>query len=351
MGLKERAIRYGFAAFGATGLHRLAARWTRGPGAILMFHHVRPFASALPGYAPNRMLEITPQFLDELLTRLTSQGYEFITLDQAMARLSAPVASPPFVVLTFDDGYRDNVGHALPILRRHQAPFTLYVTTGFADHTARLWWLELEEAIARAPRVEVEIGGQKIALDARDATEKTYVFNTLYWALRALPEPDMLAIIADLGQKHGVGQVQAADLCMDWDEIRAVAADPLCTIGAHTLTHPILAKHDADFVRRELQDSRALLEKQVQRAVHHMAYPVGDKTAAGPREFELARAAGYRTAVTTRPGMLFPEHARHPTALPRVSINGNWQSGQAVDILLSGAPFSLWNKGRKVNAA
>ena len=71
--------------------------------------------------------------------------------------------------------------------------------------------------------------------------------------------------------------------------------------------------------------SRARIEAALQRPVVHLAYPYGDRIAAGPREFALARAAGFKTAVTTRPGMIFPESADHLTALPRVSLNGNYQ--------------------------
>ena len=71
--------------------------------------------------------------------------------------------------------------------------------------------------------------------------------------------------------------------------------------------------------------SRARIEAVLQRPVLHLAYPYGDRIAAGPREFALARAAGFKTAVTTRPGMIFPESADHLTALPRVSLNGNYQ--------------------------
>ena len=81
------------------------------------------------------------------------------------------------------------------------------------------------------------------------------------------------------------------------------------------------------------------------------AYPVGDPTSAGAREFALAREAGYEIAVTTRPGMLFPEHAAHLLALPRVSLNGLWQDLGYLDVLLTGAPFRLWNRGRRLNVA
>ena len=63
----------------------------------------------------------------------------------------------------------------------------------------------------------------------------------------------------------------------------------------------------------------------------------------------MAAQAGYETAVTTRPGLLFPEHADHLLALPRVSLNGLWQDLRYLDVLLSGAPFRLWNRGRRVN--
>ncbi|NWP33755.1 polysaccharide deacetylase family protein, partial [Escherichia coli] len=76
------------------------------------------------------------------------------------------------------------------------------------------------------------------------------------------------------------------------------------TIGAHTITHSNLAKQREDVALNELKTSRALIEAALGRPVLHLAYPYGDKFAAGPREFALAGAAGFKTAVTTRPGMI-----------------------------------------------
>jgi peptidoglycan/xylan/chitin deacetylase (PgdA/CDA1 family) len=104
-------------------------------------------------------------------------------------------------------------------------------------------------------------------------------------------------------------------------------------------------------VRNELAESRAHIERAIGKPARHLAYPVGDPTSAGPREFAMARELGFVSAVTTRPGMIFPEHAAHLTALPRLSVNGRYQSLDMLDILLSGAPFALWNRGRRVNAA
>ncbi len=351
MGLRRRVIEAGFGVIAATRLHRLAAPYLRGLGAILMFHHVRP--PARHDFAPNGLLDITPDFLDAAIRHLQHCGYDIVTLDEALERLRLGTpAKRPFAVLTFDDGYRDNRDFALPILERHGAPATFYVTTGFADRSARLWWVELEEAVRRADRLVLTIAGERLDLRARNAREKLDAYEAIYWRLRHGPEDQLLGTIAALCAEQGVDgcSLVAAD-CMDWAEIEAFANHPLVSIGAHTLTHPMLAKWSEARVRRELEEAKASLETRLARPVRHLAYPVGDRTSAGPREFALARACGFTSAVTTRPGLIYAEHAAHSTALPRVSVNGNFQTTTNLDILLSGAAFALWNRGRHVDAA
>ena len=133
-------------------------------------------------------------------------------------------------------------------------------------------------------------------------------------------------MVRDLCARHRVDMAAfCADLCMGWDELATLAADPLVTIGAHTVNHPILTKLDDKAVRAELGSSRDVIEAALGVRPAHLAYPVGDRTAAGPREFQIAADLGFKTAVTTRPGVVFREHAEHLTALPRISLNGNFQ--------------------------
>ena len=349
--MKDKVIGAGFSMLGATGLHRLAAPRLRGLGAVLMMHHVRPYEPR--GFEPNRMLEITPDFLDAALTRLERLGYRIVSLEAALSELRGDrAARTPFAVLTFDDGYRDNLVHALPVLEKHEAPFTLYVTTGFAERRAGLWWLELEEAIRRSDRVVAEIDGQTLDLPTGTDDEKRAAFKAVYWPLRSGPEDRLLATVGRLAQSQGIdGPALVGEQCMDWSEIRRIAAHPLATIGAHTLTHPRLARLDLAEMRTELGASRAQLEERLGRPVVHLAYPVGDPGSAGAREFAAAAAFGYASAVTTRPGLIHAEHVAHLHALPRVSVNGNWQDLRHLEVLLSGAAFALWNRGRKLNVA
>ena len=342
LSMKQRIIDAGFAFFGATGLHARVAPWTRGRGAILTLHHVRPWVPR--PFAPNRSLEIEPAFLDAALGRIRALGYDFVTVDEALRRLLLP-QSRPFVTLTLDDGYRDLCEHALPILERHEAPFVAYLATGFVERTARLWWIELEEAVRRLDRIEADGAGERMVLVAATPEQKSAAFRTLYQRLRMGPEAELRAVISHLAAAAGIDAAAIpAALCLDRDEIRALARHPLCTIGAHTVTHPMLAKHPEAIARAEMVDGRRQLEEAIGLPVRHFAYPVGHPTTAGPREFALAAELGLASGVTTRPGVLFSEDAARATSLPRVSLNGHWQSLTAVEVLLSGAPFAVWNR-------
>jgi len=331
-----------------TGATRALAPAFRGRGVILTMHHVRPAQAS--DFAPNRILEIAPEFLEEIIVLLRQQGYDLASLDEVPARLATE--GPPFAVLTFDDGYRDNAQYAWPVLRKHRAPFAVYVTTGFADATQPLWWLDLEEAIARQDQVTVALPGGPARFETATAEEKRQAFDTIYWALRPGPETTMRMVIARMAAAAGIDPLaRTRALCMRWHELRQIAADPLCTIAAHTLSHPMLAKHSEEVARHEMEASRSIIAEQLGCEVRHLSYPVGDPGSAGPREFTLARAAGFETAVTTRPGVLFADHLDHLTALPRISVNGLFQSRGDVAALISGVPTALQNRGRRLNVA
>ena len=348
MNARHKAIAAAFRLMAATGADRWSRGFAQGAGVILTLHHVRPAAPS--GFAPNALLEITPDFLDAALRLIRAEGYDLVSLDEALERLSRPKPGRFFVALTFDDGYRDNVEHAWPVLAKHGAPWTMFVTPGFADRTARLWWLELEVAVRALPQVALSLPDGPFRMPSGTEAEKARAFEQLYWRLRKGPEAILLSAISDLAGQAGVDAAALVEReCLPWETLRALAGAPGVTIGAHTLTHPMLARHDAGTARRELVESKARLEAELGLPIRHFAYPVGDPGSAGPREFELAREAGFAGAVTTRPGHLWPEHARHLQALPRVSLNGLHQNEAALRALLAGLPFWLRNRGRRLD--
>ncbi len=347
---RNTVIRAGLGALYFSGAHVLLRPIFAGVGAIFMLHHVRPSRDG--EFQPNRHLEVTPEFLREMLAHLRSRSIDIIGMDEVHQRLVERDFSRRFASFTLDDGYRDNRDFALPVMREFDAPFTLYVASDFAEGTGRLWWIALEMAIAAATLIELEIGGAPCRLDAGTPADKQVAFDRLHDWLRGLPEHDMRREMSALCARVGVDEAAICrDLCMSWEELKTFAADPLATIGAHSISHCNLAAQSGAIAAKELTVGRARIEDALQRDVVHLAYPYGDRAAASAREFALAGAAGYKTAVTTRPGMVFPENAGHLTALPRVSLNGNYQDARILPVLTSGAATAMWNGFRRVDAA
>ena len=339
MSLKYTAIRAAFDLIWATHLPALSRLLSKSRGVIFTLHRVLPDAPA--AFSPNAILQITPDFLDYTLERLRELKVDIVSLDEALERLAASARGQPFVVLTLDDAYRDNLQYALPILHRHAAPFTLYVPTAFPDGVGQVWWQAIEDIIARQEAVAFTEGDETEYVDTRTTAQKQEAFNRLYWQMRKMPEPERLKLLAEFTDSYGYDlEKQCRDLIMSWEELRLFAGDPLCTIGAHTVNHYELAKLPLEQARNEITQSVDIIAAQFGQRPAHFSYPLGGPLSCGPREFDLTRELGFRTAVTTRPGGLYPHHLETPTALPRVSLNGYFQKRRYVDVFASGGLFT-----------
>jgi peptidoglycan/xylan/chitin deacetylase (PgdA/CDA1 family) len=327
-----------------SGAARLLSPLMSGIGALLMLHHVRPGGGMQEGFAPNSGLEITPEFLEQVIKHLRGKGYEIVSMEDAVRRMKTGGRSDkPFVVFTIDDAYRDIFVHAWPVFRRHGCPFTLFVAPSITDGTCELWWRALEAVIAGSSFLGVRLNGETIALTTVTDAQKQAAWKKLYWPLRRLEPNRQREVIRGLCFEHGIDpEAICRAEAMDWDDVRAMAKDPLCTIGAHTIHHHALAKLSVEDAMAEIMGSMARIESETGQRPRFLAYPYGDPLSAGEREFDLARAAGIEAAVTTRKGLIFPGHGEKLTALPRVSVNGGYQQLRYLDVLLSGTAFALW---------
>jgi peptidoglycan/xylan/chitin deacetylase (PgdA/CDA1 family) len=343
MSLKYTAIRAMFEAMWLSRMPSLVRALSQCRGVIFTLHRVLPEEPA--DFSPNAILQVQPDFLDYVIERIRALGLDIVSLDEALERLAAKNKGKPFVVLTFDDAYKDNLQYALPILRRHEAPFTLYVPTALVDGVGELWWQSIEDIITRQEAIALASSGETDYVDTLTVAEKTDAFNTLYWQMRKMPEADRVRLVRSFAASYGYDlDKQCRDLIMDWQELRLFAGEPLCTIGAHTVNHYELAKLPLDQARNEMAQSTEVLFAQFGQRPRHFSYPLGGPLSAGQREFDLARELGFKSAVTTRPGGLYARHAAQPHALPRVSLNGYFQARRYVDVYASGAIFSALGK-------
>jgi peptidoglycan/xylan/chitin deacetylase (PgdA/CDA1 family) len=290
-----------------SGLSRAIAQRYRGRGVIFMLHSVVDDDA----FYPEAMLRCPVGRLDWILRWLKANGFAFVTLDEAIARLEQPHAAP-FAAFTCDDGYADNLTHALPLMERHNTPFTVFVTTGMMTGEIDAWWLGLSRLIATHD--SIELADKRLDCSGRTAKTRTFrVIESMIHANYALL-PEVKRLIAANGiDCHALASQEG----LSREQLRELAAHPLVTIGGHTTTHIALAQATAPAVDKEMRDNRVFLEGVVQTPIRHFAYPFGNLEACGAREAKIAAAAGFRSAVTTRRGTLFPEHRQHLHELPR----------------------------------
>lgn len=325
-----------------SGLAPLARPLIGGVGAILMLHRVT--ASPERPFGVNRHLSISPDFLDAVIADMKASGYAFVSMDEAVERIRGGGRGGRFASLTADDAYRDNLTEALPVLERHGAPLTIYVAPAFIDGTADLWWDVIEDIVdaGKALPLRRPDGTQTLDCSAPGALLRLYRHLTV-----EVPEEGQRTALRELAAAAGVDAAEPGRrTLMNWDEIRAIAAHPLVSIGAHTVNHYNLKRLPEETARRELADVVTLLDGRLGRPPRHLAYPYGYASAVGCREVALAREAGYASAVTTRHGVLRPEHADHLLALPRISVNGRYQRVAHMRTMLSGITTPLANRGR-----
>jgi peptidoglycan/xylan/chitin deacetylase (PgdA/CDA1 family) len=331
-----------------SGLYKLMAPRWQGVGVIYMLHQIgEPPKSR---FAPNNLLTVTPEFLEDTIKQTLDMGLDVVSLDEAHKRLTTGAAGRRFVSFTFDDGYRDNLVHAYPIFKKYQLPFTIYIPSSYPDGAAELWWIALEKVIAQNDQIRCQYDGVETTLVCATVAEKWLTYLKLYWYFRRIDETKMRAMVRDLCDRYDVDMAGISrDLLMNWDEVRTLANDPLVTIGAHNQNHFAVAKLTPDEARQEIEKGIKGLQAKLGTDILHYAFPYGDEASAGPRDFDIAASFGLRTATTTRKGVLFEEHADHLMCLPRVSLNGYYQSLRYNAVYLSGAPFAIFNKFQKLN--
>jgi peptidoglycan/xylan/chitin deacetylase (PgdA/CDA1 family) len=341
--LKYAVIRAAFEFLSLSQISHLSRLISPARGVIFTLHRVLPEPPRR--FSPNAILQVTPDFLDFAIGRVRALGFDIVGMDEAVRRIASDEPVKRFAVFSFDDAYRDNLVHALPVLRRQKCPFTLYVPTALVDGVGEVWWQALEDLIAANNSLAVIHRGEVEYFVTASLAEKQAAYDALYARMRIMPEDERVELIRDLAQRYGMDlAAHCRSLIMDWSELGTFAREPLCTIGAHTVHHYELSKLSTTDARNEMSQSARIIKAQFGTEPRHFSYPIGSPVAAGDREYALAREVGFETAVTTRPGGLYASHRNGLNALPRVSLNGLFQVQRYVDVFAAPDLFSLLGK-------
>lgn len=229
----------------------------------------------------------------------------------------------PPLLITFDDGYRNNLTVAAPILREAGAPAIFFLTTGYVGTTRVLWNDEVRARVFHWPELEIAMpfGGRKPV--PREPIARRAFGNRITRDCKQLPDEQRLAYLDLLREK--APSVDCMDdlevrAFMSWDEARDLAQMGF-ELGSHTVEHPILSQATREKAFVELHESKAAMEREIQRPCRAIAYPNGTVRDVSDSVFEQARLVGYDWAFMTTPVW----HARSddPLKIPRIGVPGH----------------------------
>jgi peptidoglycan/xylan/chitin deacetylase (PgdA/CDA1 family) len=320
-----------------------------GAGVVLMFHRVAP-KEERPRVGGHVILDVTPQTLEATIAYFLKHKYSAFSSDDVHEYLIGNrKLKQPFVLFSFDDGYLDNLTYAYPIFKKHNIPFTINVSACFPERTAVLWWYLLEDLVLAKQKVEFEYEGRTFDLVCATPEEKKQTFGRLRQMFKFANIEQRDALVKSILQTNNIDLTRKVDeLALTWGQLQTLASDPLLTIGAHSVNHYVLSSLKDSEVEYEIAESKRILETKLNKPVAHFAYPFGSRREAGEREFQLAAKAGFKTALTTRTGSIFPEHGSNLMMLPRYDVCELESIPRDLGLVTSGALSMRKNRFRRV---
>lgn len=279
-------------------------KWTSPAGeggrlSVLIFHRV--------------LAQPDPLFPDEvdatrfnLICEWLKEWFYVLPLDQAVARLQSGTLPERAACITFDDGYADNYHVALPILQRHGLTATFFIATGFLDG-GRMW----NDTI-----IETVRSRKDMSIADRQAAIATHINAIKYRSVAdRVAETEQLA--------RSAGAQLPTNLMMTSAEVKAMRKAGM-QIGAHTVSHPILARLTVEQTHQEISDSKQFLEDLLGERIGLFAYPNGKPGEDySPQTVEVVRSLGFDAAVSTQ-----------------------WGASRMGDDLLQIKRFTPWDKSR-----
>jgi peptidoglycan/xylan/chitin deacetylase (PgdA/CDA1 family) len=257
-----------------------------GLGVVLMLHRVLP-AELRNKYILNRDLGITPDHLETVIVNLIKRGYCFVSLDELYAVLKeGKKSSEKLIVITLDDGYRDNMEYGLPVFRKYNVPVTIYITNCFPNQTAIYWWYLLESRIYNANQLTIETDTIKKEYSWKTIQQGVALYPEIRNLLKALPKKDFAKTVNHSFQVDDTFHAeQCKKMALTWEEIKQLSNESGVNIGAHTMNHLSLSTLTDEDLHNEIATSKLELEEKTGKTPEHFAYPYGGFEDAHSREY------------------------------------------------------------------
>lgn len=258
--------------------------------------------------------------------RYLQRHYRIVSLREVVRCLKAGEPLPHrAVAITFDDGHRDFLELAYPLLVQLRVPATLYLVSDFVSQRIWLWSDAIHYLVRQAPagRYRITIGAEVIDAVIDDRATRDAVWERIADCCLPLSSSARREAIATLARELGVAlpAVPSDDYAaMDWNDLRGL--DPaLVEVGAHTCTHPILAHCDSAEQESEISQCQRTIENEMQREVAAFCYPNGRREDFNDATLDILRRSRFTSAAVSYSGIIGSD--THPFMLPRIGASGD----------------------------
>ncbi|NHZ72831.1 MAG: polysaccharide deacetylase family protein [Aquificales bacterium] len=294
---------------------------------VLAYHRVTNlYESGFDLFAPN--VSATPSTFASQMD-FVGRHFHVVSLDDVLDWLDEQRPLPPNpLLITFDDGYRDNLQYAFPVLQQHGFPAIIYLATNYIGEKKPFFWdltaycfYHTAKDTAVLPLVGSQHwsdeSGRTAVMDNRTAVMDNWLNN-----LKKLPNHEKETAVQQLPQALDVtiSDDAFADLCLTWEQVRAMSQSSI-TFGAHTQNHPILTRISLEEARDEITGSKARITDETGRDVVSFAYPNGQSSDFNKPLIDILKQAGISVAFTLLSGPSRPEEVRNaPWAIRRIFI-------------------------------
>lgn len=316
------------------------------PKALVLMYHRIDTLEADPWH-----LSVEPAIFEQHLEAIKEFG-SVISCSELHFALQQKKTRNGSIVITFDDGYKDNLTHALPLLERHGLPATFFIPTNRLGQTKGYWWDELEEIIIHSKtlpqtlslslydfRIDFDLEDETVlSIDKQNAIKKwdikktsdsrrTKLYMQLQMQLMRMSYEQQQEVLAHLRKWSGCDHLLGRNKIMTGEEVLKLAGSPLVTIGGHTTSHPDLSIQSNDKQEAEIADNKTDLEHLLNQQVDFFAYPYGRFNSSSPT---LVANCGYKAAFTTTGWVV--KNDSNPYLLNRLHVH-NWTGDELLHVL------------------
>ena len=284
--------------FSATGILPWLAARPRWNGVVVLTYH--RIGNAEESMLDRNVFSATADEFDRQVALLKRES-DIVRPDDVPELIKKPGRH---VMITFDDGYRDNFDLAFPILKAHGVPATFFLCTGFLDHQVMSWWDEIAWLIRSSPLPEISLApwsSSPIRTGRRDVEQSIQAVLTRYKELPTQCAQEMLASIRSLSGSPPLDAEVTRTLWMTWEMVREMAAAGM-VIGGHTVNHPLLGRLDAAAQRAEIASGQRRITAELGHPARAFAYPVGSADSFDAATKAAVASAGFKTAFSFHGG-------------------------------------------------